>query len=104
MCDYGDARKIDMAKTFERPTHSPQHVPVAPEPSSASASDGMDQGRETARRYLLDAVLLWAGVAFAPDSEASPWTRVQCARLIAEVAGAIPQAVPAAPRPRDDPS
>jgi hypothetical protein len=62
----------------------------------------MTQARETARRFLQNAVLLWAGVAFAPESEASPWVKVQCARLLAEVAGAIPQAVPAAPQPRDE--
>ena len=55
-----------------------------------------------ARRYLPNGVLLWAGVAFAPDSEASPWVKVQCARLIAEVAGAMPQAVPDATQPRGD--
>jgi hypothetical protein len=85
----------------ERPTR-PQHVPSAPPPSSASASEGMERAREMARRYLPNDVLLWAGVAFAPDSEASLWVKVQCARLLAEVAGAIPQAVPAAPQPRDD--
>jgi hypothetical protein len=62
----------------------------------------MERARELARRYLPNDVLLWAGVAFAPDSEASLWVRVQCSRLLAEVAGAIPQAVPEAPRPLDE--
>jgi hypothetical protein len=90
---------IYMAKyPSERPARA-QRVPSAPPPSSASASEGMELARETARRYLLNIVLLWAAVAFAPDSEASLWVKVQCARLLAEMAGAIPQAVPEAPSP-----
>jgi hypothetical protein len=91
-----------MPKTPVERSSRPQRVPSAPPPSSASASEGMEFARETARRYLLNTVLLWAAVAFAPDSEASLWTRVQCARLLAEVAGAIPQTVPEAPRPHDE--
>jgi hypothetical protein len=85
----------------ERPARA-HRVPSAPPPASASAPEGMELARETARKYLLNTVVLWAAVAFAPDSEASLWTRVQCARLLAEVAGAIPQVVPEVPQPRDD--
>jgi hypothetical protein len=40
-------------------------------------------------------VLLWAGEAFSPDSSASLWTKVQCARMLALVAGAFPEAAAA---------
>ena len=91
-----------MAKhSSEYPTR-PQRVPSAPEPTTADASAGVQEARETARRYLPNGVRLWAAVAFAQDSEASLWTRVQCARLLAQVAGAIPQAVPEAPGPHDE--
>ena len=87
------------------PSKHPNHehrVPLAPDPLSASPREGMERAREMARRYLPNDVLLWAGVAFAPDSEASLWVRVQCGRLLAEIAGAIPQAVPEAPLPHDE--
>ena len=65
-----------MAKTlFERANH-PQRLPEAPAPSSTSASDGMESARALARRYLPDAVRLFAGIAFAPDSEAALHTRI----------------------------
>jgi hypothetical protein len=90
-----------MPKTpLERSSH-PQRVPAAPEPSSISPPEGLAQARGSARRYLPNAVALWAAVAFGQDSEASLWVRVQCARLLAQVAGAIPQAVPEAPGPHD---
>jgi hypothetical protein len=85
----------------KRPNHE-QRVPLAPDPLSASPREGMERAREMARRYLPNDVLLWAGVAFGSDSEASLWVRVQCGRLLAEVAGAIPQPVPAAPQPHDE--
>jgi hypothetical protein len=91
-----------MTKSGEHVSRPPQRVPSPPPAASTSAADGLERARELARRYLPNGVLLWAGVAFAPDSEASPWVKVQCARLIAEVAGAIPQAVPEAPQPRGD--
>lgn len=75
----------------------PVEVPEAPEPAAKDAASGMESARVTARRYLPDAVALWAGVAFSPDTEASPWTRVQCARLIAQLAGVIPQPLAEAP-------
>ena len=82
--------------TFARPNH-PQRVPVAPEPSSASAPEGMERARALARRYLLDAVDLLAGIALAPDSEAALHTRMMCAKEIVAIAGVIPQATPAPP-------
>ena len=82
------------------PKRPSELVPAAPTPSAASAPEGMQQARQLARRFLPNGVLLWAGVAFG-DSEASLWVKVQCARLLAEVAGAIPQAVPEAPRPHE---
>jgi hypothetical protein len=95
--------EIAMPKTpFGRPRRQLEPVPSIPQPSSASASEGMEIAQETARRYLLNSVHLWAAVAFAPDSEARLHTRVRCAQLLAAVAGAIPQAVPEAPRPHDE--
>lgn len=91
-----------MAKYPLERSSPPQRVPVAPPPLSDLQQDG--SARQEARRYLLNAVRLWAGIAFAqpPESEASLWTRMQCARLLAQVAGAIPQEVPEAPQPRDE--
>jgi hypothetical protein len=89
-----------MAKYSSEYSTRPQRVPSVPVPASTSAPQGLQEARETARKYLVNAVLLWAAVAFG-DSEASPWVRVQCARLLAEVAGAIPQPLPQAPRPHD---
>jgi hypothetical protein len=91
-----------MPKLPEHPASPQQRVPVAPKPSAASGSEGMECAQKLARRFLPDAVILWSALAFAPSSEASPWVRVQCARLIAEVAGAIAQPVPEAPQPRGD--
>ena len=91
-----------MTKSGERPSPPPQHVPAAPEPSSASASEGVERARETARKFLVDAVLLWAAIAFGDSETVSLWTRLQAARLIAQLAGAIPEAVPEAPEPRGD--
>jgi hypothetical protein len=91
-----------MAKySSEYPTR-PQRVPSVPEPTTADASSGVQEARETARRYLPNGVRLWAAVAFGQDSEASLWTRVQCARLLAQMAGALPQAVPEAPGLHDE--
>ena len=83
------------------PKRPSEPVPAAPSPSAASAPEGTARARELARRYLPNGVRLFAAVAFAEDSEASLWVKVQRARLLAEVAGAIPQAVPEAPRPHE---
>jgi hypothetical protein len=88
--------EIYMAKhRFERP--NPQRIPLPPAPSSISAPDGMERAREEARRYLLDTVRLFAGIALAPDSEAALHTRMLCAKEIVAIAGVIPQATPAPP-------
>jgi hypothetical protein len=91
-----------MTKSGEHVSHPPQRVPSPPPAASTSAADGLERAREIARRYLPNGVRLWAAVAFAQDSEASLWTRVQCARLLAQVAGALPQAVPEAPGLHDE--
>jgi hypothetical protein len=57
----------------------------------------MENTRALARRYLPDAVRLFAGIAFAPDSEAALHTRMLCAKEIVAIAGVIPQATPAPP-------
>jgi hypothetical protein len=63
-----DCVEIYMAKIpFERSNH-PQRLPVAPSPSSTSASEGMERARALAPRYLPDAARLLAGIAFALDS------------------------------------
>jgi hypothetical protein len=61
----------------------------------------MERARELARRYLPDLVLLHAGIALSAQSEAALHTRMLCAKEIRELAGSIPQAAPAAPRPHD---
>jgi hypothetical protein len=56
-----------------------------------------------AKQVMPDAVQLWAETAFSPDTRASTWTRVQCARMLALVAGAFPEAaqMPMPPQPFD---
>jgi hypothetical protein len=61
----------------------------------------MEQARDMARRYLPDDVRLWAAIAFG-DSDATLWTRLQAGRLLAQLAGAIPETVPEVPQPRRD--
>jgi hypothetical protein len=53
------------------PQRPSEPIPAAPAPSAASAAEGMERARDMARKYLPDVVRLHAGVAFAPDSEAS---------------------------------
>jgi hypothetical protein len=94
--------EISMAKRmFERSTH-PEQVPSAPAPSAASAVDGMESTRALARRYLPDAVRLFAGIAFSSDSEAALHTKMLCAKEIVAIAGVIPQATPTPPQPHDE--
>jgi hypothetical protein len=85
-------------KTAKR---EPQHVPDAPESSAPTARDGMESARSLARRYRVDCVRFHAGVASHPTSEAPLYTKTLNTRSIEEIAGAIPQAVPAAPPPLD---
>ena len=94
--------EIYMARRmFERSTH-PEQVPSAPAPSAASAVDGMESTRALARRYLPDAVRLFAGIAFSSDSEAALHTKYLAAKEIVAIAGVIPQATPAPPPPPHD--
>ena len=90
-----------MAKYTERPNH--QHrVPLAPDPLSASPRDGMESARALARRYLLNAVRLHAGIAFSEQSEAPLHTKMLSAKEIAAIAGTIPQSAPPPPPPHDE--
>ena len=90
-----------MAKTFSERTNHSQRVPDAPDPSAASARDGMESTRAVARRYLPDAMRLFAGIAFAADSEAALHTKYLAAKEIVAIAGVIPQATPAPPQPHN---
>jgi hypothetical protein len=60
----------------------------------------MEWGQALARRFLPENVGLAAAIAFG-DSAASMWTRLQAARLIAQLAG-ISEPVPEAPQPGGD--
>jgi hypothetical protein len=62
----------------------------------------MESTRALARCYLPDAVRLFAGIAFASDSEAALHTKMLCAKEIVAIAGVIPQATPTAPQPHDE--
>jgi hypothetical protein len=94
--------EIDMAKRMFERANRPEHVPSAPAPSAASAVDGMESTRALARCYLPDAVRLFAGIAFASDSEAALHTKMLCAKEIVAIAGVIPQATPTPPRQHDE--
>jgi len=72
-------------------------TPTTPPPSATNPTDGMDEGRTMARRYLPDLVKLLAGVALGKDSEASLHTKFLAANAIANIAGVIPQTTPTAP-------
>ena len=86
-----------------RPPDRPSRVPVAPEPSSISAAEGMEHARELARRYLPDLVRLHAGIALGSNSEALLHTRMLSAKEIRELAGGgLPQTAPAPSTPQDD--
>jgi len=93
--------EIHMARSL---SDRPQRVPLPPEPSSATAAEGMELAREIARRYLPDLVRLHAGIALGSNSEALLHTRMLSAKEIREVAGGgLPQTAPAAPpSPQDD--
>jgi hypothetical protein len=75
---------------------APKRSFEAPTPPAASASDGIAQTRELARRYLPDAVRLLAGIAFGSDSEAALHTKMLAAKQIIDVAAVVPP-TPAAP-------
>jgi len=90
-------REIGMTKSDE----TTGHYFSAPEPPTDSEEEGMEWGRALARRYLPSDVKLAAAIAFG-DSNATAWTRLQAARLIAQIAGAIPEAMPDASQPGGD--
>jgi hypothetical protein len=75
-----------------------QHVPVAPEPSSASAAEGVESGQDLACRYWRNLVRLHAAIALSPDSAATLHTKMLSAKEIRELAGGIPQAAPEPPQ------
>ena len=62
----------------------------------------MESTRAVARRYLPDAIRLFAGIAFAPDFEAALHTIYLADKDIVAIAGVIPQATPAPPPPPHD--
>jgi hypothetical protein len=71
---------------------------AAPDPPTASEREAIEWGQELARRYLPEDVRLAAAIAFG-DSNATAWTRLQAARLIARIAGAIPETLPESSQP-----
>jgi hypothetical protein len=77
---------------------SARAVRAPPPPSTAHAGDGMEVARELARRYLPDAVVFLAGLAFAPDSEAPLHTKMMATKELVSIAG-VPQPTPMAPAP-----
>jgi hypothetical protein len=81
------------------PPEDPGSVPVAPPPSAKSAPDGIESTRAMARRYLLDALNLFAAIAFARDSEASLFTKMHAAREVVALAGVLPPTTPQLPPP-----
>jgi hypothetical protein len=89
--------EADMAKSGES---SGQYF-AAPEPPADSPEEGMQRARELAQRYMPETVKLAAATAFG-DSNATVWTRLQGGRLIAQIAGAVPEAMPEASRPGGD--
>jgi hypothetical protein len=84
---------------FERPSNI---VPDAPAPSASTARDGTEIARALARQYLPDAVRLYAGIAFSPDSEAALHTKYLVSKELVGIAGVIPQLTPAPPPPHDE--
>jgi hypothetical protein len=92
-----------MAKQPPERRNQAGNTPRAPEPSATNAFDGMAIAREEAGQFMPDNVRFWAGVAHSPSSQASLWTKVQCTRLLAEVAGAISRPpTPLLPLPSSD--
>ena len=58
----------------------------APEPPAVTAEEGAAWGKELALRYLPQTTTIAAGVAFGRHG-ASPYVRLQAARLLANIAG-----------------
>lgn len=76
-------------------------LPPAPEPSSASAADGMAEAQRRARQYLPDVVDVLAAIALSGDSECGLHTRLMAAKELHALAFGMPQQVPAMPRSGD---
>jgi len=74
---------------------------AAPDPPTACEREGSQWARQLARRYLPQTVRLAAAIGLG-DSDASTWTRLQAARLIAQIAGATPESTPEASQPDDE--
>jgi len=72
-----------------------QRIPLVPAPSSASAQEGVADGRELAGRYWCDLVALNAAIAFGSPSEATLHTRVMAAKEIRELAAGVLPSSPA---------
>jgi hypothetical protein len=79
------------------PSDNAEPVPVAPPPSAKSAPDGIESTRATARRYLPNALQLFASIAFSTDAEASLFTRLNAAREVVALAGVLPPTTPTPP-------
>jgi hypothetical protein len=75
------------------------HALNAPPSASAIPAESMALAQAMAKQLMPDAVQLWAETAFSSHTTASTWTRVQCARMVALVAGAFPEAAPMTPAP-----
>ena len=73
------------------------HRPTTPPPAAESPSEGAEEGRSLARRYLPDTVRFLAAIAFGKDSEASVYTKALCAREIVAIAGLSPPTPSALP-------
>jgi hypothetical protein len=72
-----------------------QRTPVTPAPFAATASEGMERAKETARKYLPNSVDFLAAAAFADDSPASLHSRIIAVKEIIAVAAVIPQGITA---------
>ena len=80
-----------------KPLEPAEQSPSAPKPTAATSFDGIEEGRSLGRQYLPDLVKLLAGIALAPESEASLHTRFLAANALIGVAGVLPQPMPLAP-------
>jgi hypothetical protein len=90
-------------RTEVKPPAEMPYVPSPPKPSAARPVDGMDIARAEARRYLPNLVRLLASLALSPESELPLHTRWLCANRLADIAGVIPQHLPATFVPAPEP-
>jgi len=80
-----------------KPLEPSEQSPSPPKPTAATSIDGIEEGRSLGRQYLPDLVKLLAGIALAPESEASLHTRFLAANALIGIAGVLPQPMPLAP-------